>query len=64
MPAAAPIAELLARQTQEGELVERLPEGRVRCLACGHRWASANDALAYALRKGREYVRARSLAAA
>lgn len=33
-------------------------------LACGHRWASANDALAYALRKGREYVRARSLAAA
>ena len=27
-------------------------------LACGHRWASAEDAMSYALRKGREFVRA------
>lgn len=28
-------------------------------LACGHRWASADDAMSYALRKGRELVRAK-----
>lgn len=27
-------------------------------LACGHRWASAEDAMSFALRKGREFVRA------
>jgi pyruvate formate lyase activating enzyme len=27
----------LSRLTREGELYERLPEGRVRCYACGHR---------------------------
>ena len=27
----------LARFTREGDLYERLPEGRVRCFACGHR---------------------------
>jgi len=32
-----PLAQLLARHTREGELVERLPDGRVRCVACGHR---------------------------
>jgi hypothetical protein len=26
-------------------------------LACGHRWSSAKDALSYALRRGRDYVR-------
>ncbi|GAB4040155.1 MAG: hypothetical protein Fur0014_10430 [Rubrivivax sp.] len=26
-------------------------------LACGHRWATADDAMSYALRKGRELVR-------
>jgi hypothetical protein len=26
-------------------------------LACGHRWATADDAMSYALRKGREFVR-------
>ena len=31
------LRERLARLTREAELVERLPEGRVRCLACGHR---------------------------
>lgn len=29
-------------------------------LACGHRWATADDAMSYALRKGREFVRAQS----
>ena len=38
MPATAtPLAELLARHTREGELYEKLPQGRVRCFACGHR---------------------------
>jgi len=35
--AAQPLAQVLARHTREGELYERLPNGRVRCLACGHR---------------------------
>ncbi len=30
------LAELLARQTRDGELYERLPDGRLRCYACGH----------------------------
>lgn len=29
--------QVLDRRTREGELYERLPEGRVRCYACGHR---------------------------
>ena len=38
MPAAlSPLQDLLARRTREGELYEKLPEGRVRCFACGHR---------------------------
>ncbi len=38
MPSAAqPLADLLARQTREGELYERLENDRVRCFACGHR---------------------------
>lgn len=32
-----PLAQLLARHTREGELLESLPDKRVRCLACGHR---------------------------
>jgi pyruvate formate lyase activating enzyme len=31
------LADLLARETREGELYERLPDGRLRCCACGHR---------------------------
>lgn len=31
------LAEYLDRMTQEGELVETLPDGAVRCVACGHR---------------------------
>jgi pyruvate formate lyase activating enzyme len=34
MPA---LAEVLGRLTREGELYEKLEEGRVRCYACGHR---------------------------
>jgi pyruvate formate lyase activating enzyme len=39
MPATAvsSLGEVLARYTREGELYERLPNGRVRCFACGHR---------------------------
>ena len=32
-----PLAQTLARFTREGELYERLENGRVRCFACGHR---------------------------
>jgi pyruvate formate lyase activating enzyme len=32
-----PLASLLARHTREGELYEKLGNGRVRCFACGHR---------------------------
>jgi pyruvate formate lyase activating enzyme len=35
-PASA-LGDRLARLTREGELYEKLPEGRVRCFACGHR---------------------------
>jgi pyruvate formate lyase activating enzyme len=30
------LAEVLARETREGELYEKLPDGRLRCYACGH----------------------------
>jgi pyruvate formate lyase activating enzyme len=35
--ATQPLAQLLARYTREGELYEKLENGRVRCFACGHR---------------------------
>src|SRR5512134_3903999 len=31
------LAQVLARHTREGELLEKLENGRVRCVACGHR---------------------------
>jgi AmmeMemoRadiSam system radical SAM enzyme len=34
---ASALADVLAGRTREGELYETLPEGRVRCFACGHR---------------------------
>jgi pyruvate formate lyase activating enzyme len=34
---ASPLAEILARYTKEGELYQKLADGRVRCFACGHR---------------------------
>ncbi|MEX1243968.1 MAG: AmmeMemoRadiSam system radical SAM enzyme [Thermoanaerobaculia bacterium] len=39
MPAPSPVAESLARRTAAAApaLVESLPDGRIRCLACGHR---------------------------
>ena len=38
MTASTPsLAQLLARHTREGELYEKLENGRVRCVACGHR---------------------------
>jgi pyruvate formate lyase activating enzyme len=30
------LADLLARETRDGELYETLPDGRLRCYACGH----------------------------
>jgi len=30
------LAQVLAHETREGELYERLPDGRLRCYACGH----------------------------
>jgi pyruvate formate lyase activating enzyme len=30
------LAELLARATREGTLYDQLPDGRLRCYACGH----------------------------
>jgi pyruvate formate lyase activating enzyme len=30
------LADVLARETREGELYETLPDGRLRCYACGH----------------------------
>jgi len=30
------LAEVLARETREGELYDTLPDGRLRCYACGH----------------------------
>jgi pyruvate formate lyase activating enzyme len=33
----APLARTLSELTREGEIYERLPEGAVRCYACGHR---------------------------
>lgn len=36
-PTAPTLDEVLARLTRPGALYERLPQGRLRCLACGHR---------------------------
>lgn len=33
----SPLADALGRLTRPGSLCESLPEGRVRCVACGHR---------------------------
>src|SRR3954464_12995127 len=30
------LAEVLARETRQGDLYETLPDGRLRCFACGH----------------------------
>ena len=33
----ATLAEVIARQTREGDLYERMADGRLQCTACGHR---------------------------
>src|SRR6266850_437061 len=35
-PDMSTLAEVLARETREGELYDVLPDGRLRCYACGH----------------------------
>ena len=35
--ASSPLADALDRRTREGDLYEKLPGDRVRCVACGHR---------------------------
>ena len=35
--APVPLAKVLAEMTREGEVYDRLPDGAVRCHACGHR---------------------------
>ncbi len=35
--AETPLAEILGQLTKEGELYETLPDGKIRCFACGHR---------------------------
>ncbi len=37
MAASVTLEQTLSRLAREGELYERLPEGRLRCYACGHR---------------------------
>ena len=32
----ATLADVLARETREGDLYDTLPDGRLRCYACGH----------------------------
>jgi pyruvate formate lyase activating enzyme len=39
---AASLKEVLETYTTEGELYEKLPNGRVRCVACGHRCSIAD----------------------
>ena len=39
------MAEVLARETREGDLVEQLGDGRLRCVACGHRCPLPDGAL-------------------
>ncbi|PYO51660.1 MAG: radical SAM protein, partial [Candidatus Rokuibacteriota bacterium] len=37
MAEAVSLEQILSRLAREGDLYERLPEDRVRCVACGHR---------------------------
>lgn len=37
MPGGETLQELLSRHVREGKLYERMPDGWVRCVACGHR---------------------------
>jgi len=39
------LAEVLSRETREGDLYETLPDGRLRCYACGHCCPLPNGAI-------------------
>jgi pyruvate formate lyase activating enzyme len=39
------LAEVLSRETREGDLYETLPDGRLRCFACGHCCPLPNGAI-------------------
>ena len=39
------LAQVLARETREGTLFDRLPDGRLRCYACGHGCPLPNGAV-------------------
>src|SRR5215213_1430376 len=41
----ANLADVLARETREGELYDTLPDGRLRCTACGHCCPLPNGAI-------------------
>ncbi|MFN8063989.1 MAG: AmmeMemoRadiSam system radical SAM enzyme [Vicinamibacterales bacterium] len=41
----ANLADVLARDTREGELYDTLPDGRIRCTACGHNCPLPDGAL-------------------
>jgi pyruvate formate lyase activating enzyme len=41
----ANLAEVLSRETREGELYDTLPDGRLRCTACGHCCPLPNGAI-------------------
>ncbi len=55
------IAALVVQCDQDGRLREIV---RDESLACGHRWPSADAALAYAVAKGQDVVRKQALAQA
>jgi hypothetical protein len=51
------IAALIVQREQDGSAREIL---RDESLACGHRWPSADAALAYAMTKGQDVIRKHS----
>lgn len=59
--AALAVQRVAAAGQASGRLSAR-PAYREDSLACGHRWASADEAMRYALRKGRDWIRAEATA--
>jgi hypothetical protein len=55
------IGALIVHQERNGSPLEVL---RDESLACGHRWPSANEAMAYAMTKARDLIRRESPALA
>jgi hypothetical protein len=56
------IAALVVEHTGSSSS-ERAVVHRDESLACGHRWASAEEAIAYAVARGRDFVRRRTVVA-